>query len=107
MEIALKTDQAAGAKFLEQNRELRQIARGNRDTKPILPLLSQPDQFLFAREVADRRKKHEARTEKGKKEYSYGKVKDQTEKHERLHSETRWKETALLGKRVGGNPRSR
>ena len=66
--LALRADQEMAAKFLaEQNRELRQIARGCQDIRQVESRPRQPDQLLIARVVEDQQKEHKARTGRRKK----------------------------------------
>ena len=65
MELALKTNQEAPAKFLVgQNREVRRIARGRQDMKRMAAQLRQPDQSVFASGAEAQQKEYGARTKK-------------------------------------------
>ena len=81
MELALRANEEVAAKLpTEQNRELKQIARGRQDVKQIEAQLRQPDQSLIPRVVRDRRKKYKPRAEKGEQEQPYDRYKDQMRK---------------------------
>ena len=81
LEISVKRNQEVAWKFAsEQFRELQMLARDRHDPRLIKGHLTTPDPAILARVVEDQNKEYKERTDKGRKDPTKNKKKDQPKK---------------------------